>query len=247
VPPDPQAQLALYRSLLAGRHMLIVLDNARDEQQVRPLLPASPRTLTLITSRSQLTGLVATDGARLVPLDVLPHDEAVQLLTVRLGRQARAEPTAVAEIADCCARLPFALAAAAARAAARPGFPLATLAGELRDAAGRLDVLDSGDPAVNLRATFSWSYQQLSPEAARLFRRLGLDHGPDITANAAASLVGGDEKAAARTLRELSRAHLLAERVPGRYTVHDLLRAYAGDQAGAGDRQAAAIGRLPAG
>ena len=116
---------ALYRSLLAGKQMLIVLDNARDEQQVRPLLPASPASLVLVTSRSQLAGLAATDGARLLTLDVLTHDEAVQLLTARLGHdRAAAEPGAVGEIAALCARLPLALAVAAARAAARPRFPL---------------------------------------------------------------------------------------------------------------------------
>jgi hypothetical protein len=231
VPPGQEAQAALYRSMLADKQMLVVFDNARDEQQIRPLLPCSPRSLVLVTSRNQLTGLAATDGARLITLDVLRHHEAVQLLTARLGSQAIAEPAAVSEIVSLCARLPFALAVAAARAAARPDFPLAALAAELRDAAGRLDALDSGDPAACVRTMFSWSYNQLSTGAARMFRLLGLHPGPEITVPAAASLAGLDETAGRRLLRELSRAQMLSEHLPGRYTVHDLLRAYAADQA----------------
>ena len=163
IPASPEAQAGLYRSLLAGRRMLIVLDNARDEQQVRPLLPASPGSLVLVTSRSQLAGLAAADGARLLTLDVLRHAEAVQLLAARLGTaRAAAEPGAVDQIAGLCACLPLALAVAAARAAARPGFPLAALAGELADSAGRLDALDAGDPGSSVRAVFSWSFRQLS-------------------------------------------------------------------------------------
>ena len=231
VPPGEEAQAALYRSMLADRRMLVVLDNAHDQGQIRPLLPRSPRSLVLVTSRNQLTGLAATDGARLITLDLLPHHEAVQLLTARLGPPAVAEPAAVSEIVSLCARLPFAVAVAAARAGARPSFPLAALAAELRDAAGRLDALDSGDPAASVRALFSWSYNQLSTGAARMFRLLGLHSDPDITVPAAANLAGLDETAGRRLLRELSRAQLLTEHRPGRYSVHDLLRAYAADQA----------------
>ena len=248
IPPRPEAQTALYRGLVADRKMLIVLDNARDEQQVRPLLPPSPASLVLVTSRSQLTGLAAADGARLLSLDVLPHAEAVQLLTARVGAaRAKAEPAAVAEIATRCACLPLALAVAAARAVARPGFPLSALAGELRDGAGRLDALDSGDPSASVRAVFSWSYQQLSAEAARLFRLLGLHPGPDISAQAAASLAACQEPAARRLLGELARAHLIGEHLPGRYAFHDLLRAYAAGQATESDSapdRAAATSRL---
>jgi hypothetical protein len=193
VPPTPDAQVALYRSLLAGKRMLIVLDNAHDEQQVRPLLPASPASLILITSRNRLGGLAATDGARLVSLDVLTHDEAMQLLTARLGdSRAAGEREAIDEIACLCARLPLALGIAAARAVTSPRFPLAALAVELRGAVDRLDALDAHDPAVSVRAVFSWSYQQLSDESARMFRLLGLHPGPDITAAAAASLAATD-------------------------------------------------------
>src|SRR5215470_13466489 len=232
IPASAEAQAGLYRSLLAGRKMLIVADNARDEAQVRPLLPASPASLVLVTSRSQLGGLGAADGARLISLDVLPHAEAVQLLTARLGAErAAAEPAAVDQIADLCACLPLALAVAAARAAARPAFPLATVAGELADATGRLDALDAGDPSSSVRAVFSWSTRQLSAQAARMFALLGLHPGPDISVPAAASLAALDKADARRLLRELTRAHLITEHAPGRYAFHDLLRAYATEQA----------------
>jgi tetratricopeptide (TPR) repeat protein len=238
IPSAPDAQAGLYRSLLAGRRMLIVLDNARDEQQVRPLLPASPGSMVVVTSRSQLDGLAATDGARLLSLDVLPHAEAIQLLTARIGeRRAAAEAGAVGEIAQLCACLPLALAVAAARAAARPRFPLTTLAAELADTSGRLDALDTGDAGASIRAVFSWSYRQLSPEAARMFRLLGLHPGPDITAPAAVSLAAAPESNVRRLLRELARAHLIAEHAPGRYACHDLLRAYAASQTRACDSQ----------
>jgi DNA-binding SARP family transcriptional activator/tetratricopeptide (TPR) repeat protein len=248
MPATAVAQAGLYRGLLADKRMLIVLDNARDEQQVRPLLPASHGTLVIVTSRSQLGGLAAADGARLLTLDVLPRAEAVQLLSARLGTdRVGAEPDAVAEIAALCACLPLALAVTAARAAARPAFPLAALAAELRAAAGRLDALDAGDPSASVRAVFSWSCRQLSQEAARLFRLLGLHPGPDISIPAAASLAGCGEPEARTLLRELSRGCLITEHVPGRYAFHDLLRAYATEQAHARDNQEerdAAVGRV---
>jgi DNA-binding SARP family transcriptional activator/tetratricopeptide (TPR) repeat protein len=253
VPPgriaaDPVAQTGLYRSLLADKRMLIVLDNARDEQQVRPLLPASAGSLVIVTSRSQLGGLAAANGARLLSLDVLTRAEAVHLLTARIGTvRVAAEPDAVDQIAELCAYLPLALAVAAARAAARPHIPLATLAAELAGTTGRLDALDAGDPASSVRAVLSWSYQSLSDLAARMFRLLGLHPGPDISVPAAASLAGTDEADARRLLSELTRASLLSEHRPGRYAFHDLLRAYAADQAGAAEDQQArheATGRI---
>jgi tetratricopeptide (TPR) repeat protein len=232
IPSAPEAQESLYRSLLADKRMLIVLDNARDEAQVRPLLPASPASLVLITSRNQFAGLAAADSAWLVSLDVLAHDEAVQLLTARVGAsRAAAEPGAIGEIAALCAHLPLALAVAAAQAAARPRLPMTQLAAELRGAADRLDALDAGDPAASVRAVFSWSYRKLSPEAARMFRLLGLHPGPDISIPAAASLAAADEPSAHRLLRELARDCLITEHAPGRYAFHDLLRAYAVGQA----------------
>jgi len=248
MPAAPDAQATLYRGLLAARKMLIVLDNARDEQQVRPLLAAGPGSLVVVTSRNQLTGLAATDGARLLPLDVLPAAEAMRLLAARIGAdRAAAEPEAIAEIAALCAFLPLALAVAAAHAAARPGFPLSALAAELRDTASRLDALDSGDPAASVRSVFSWSYRQLTPEAARMFRLLGLHQGSDISVPAAASLAALSEPAARQLLRELARDCLITEHAPGRYACHDLLRAYAAAQARDADTEpdrAAAVTRL---
>jgi tetratricopeptide (TPR) repeat protein/transcriptional regulator with XRE-family HTH domain len=231
----PQAlddQAGLYRSLLAGRRMLVVLDNAVDEGQVRPLLPGSAGCLAVVTSRRQLTGLAATETAALITLDYLPDAEALQLLAARLGAaRLAAEPSAARGLATLCAGLPLALAITAARAAARPSFPLAALAAELADSAGRLDALDAGDAATSVRAAISWSYRQLSEEAARMFRLLGLHPAPEIAIPAAASLAGIAEADARRLLGELGRVHLIMEHVPGRYALHDLLRAYAADQA----------------
>jgi DNA-binding SARP family transcriptional activator/Tfp pilus assembly protein PilF len=236
IPAGLEARAGLYRSLVADRQMLIVLDNARDEQQVRPLIPASPGSLVIVTSRRQLAGLAASDGAHVLNLDVLPEAEARQMLSARIGAaRAAAEPAAIADIARLCAGLPLALAVIAARAQTRPSFPLSAIASEMHDAATRLEVLDGGDPAASVRAVFSWSYQQLSPDAARMFRLLGLHPGPDISAAAAASLAGTDLAQARQALAELSRAHLLTEQVPGRYACHDLLRAYAAGQARATD------------
>jgi DNA-binding SARP family transcriptional activator/tetratricopeptide (TPR) repeat protein len=232
IPDDLQARTAMYRSLLAGKRVLVVLDNARDVEQVRPLLPGTAGCLAIVTSRNQLTGLVATEGAHPVTLDLLTPTEARDLLIRRLGidRVAR-EPDAVDAIIARCARLPMALAIAAARAATHTAFPLAVLAAELRETTGALDALHSGDAATDVRSVFSWSYRTLSPDAARLFRHLGLHPGPDFAAPAAASLAGIPPGQGRTLLAELTRAHLLTEHAPGRYTFHDLLRAYAAEQA----------------
>jgi tetratricopeptide (TPR) repeat protein len=231
IPQGLDAQAGLYRSMLVGKQVLIVLDNARDEQQVRPLLPASPGCLVIVTSRNQLTGLAASDGARLLSLDVLTDAEARHMLAVRIGEgRAAAEPAAVAEIAGLCAHLPLALAIAAARAAARPRFTLAALADEFRDVRSRLDALATSDLASNVRAVFSWSDRQLSPAAARMFRLLGAHPGPDISAPAAASLAGVSLRQVRQALNELTMVSLVAEHAPGRYAFHDLLRAYAAEQ-----------------
>lgn len=247
IPQDLAARASLYRSLLAGQQMLIVLDNARDEEHVRPLLPGSPGCMVIVTSRRQLVGLAAADGASLLTVDVLSHADSRQMLAMRLGsKRAVAEPDAVDQIVSLCARLPLALAIAAARAAARPGLPLAALVSELREAPGRLDALDTADPATSVRAVFSWSAQQLGHEAARMFALLGLHPGRDITIPAAASLAGITLPAAGRQLRELTAANLLTEHLPGRYTWHDLLRSYAAEQAPAagGEDGRAAAGRI---
>jgi DNA-binding SARP family transcriptional activator/tetratricopeptide (TPR) repeat protein len=231
LPPDLATQAGLYRSLVAGRRLLIVLDNARNVDQVRSLLPGSRGSMVLVTSRVSLAGLAASDGAHLLTLNVLTVGEARELLVGRLGQQrADAEPHAVDELIGLCGRLPLALAIAAARAADRPVFSLAALAAELREAGRRLDVLSTGEASSDLRAVFSWSCRQLVPSPARMFRMLGLHPGPDITTPAAASLTGTPFSQACRDLAELARAHLVTEHAPGRYTLHDLLRAYAAEQ-----------------
>ena len=230
VPDGLQAQAALYRSLLGGRRVLVVIDNARDADQVRPLLPGSPGCLAIVTSRHQLTGLVATDGARPLALDLLCDDEARDLLARRLGKaRIASDPDAVDEIVAGCARLPLALSIAAARAATTPSFPLAAVATELREAGSALDPFDGGDHATDVRAVFSWSYRALSPEAAGLFRLLGLYPGCDIAAPAIASLAGLEVDRIRVLLAELTRANLLTEYRPFWYSIHDLLRAYAGE------------------
>ncbi|HEY2578876.1 MAG TPA: tetratricopeptide repeat protein [Streptosporangiaceae bacterium] len=238
IPPDPDGQAALYRSLLARRQMLIVADNARDAGQVRALLPGAPGCLVLVTSRGQLAGLAAAEGARLVTLDVLTSADAARLLSARLGAErVAAEPEAAAELVRLCARLPLALAIAAARAVVAD-WPLATLAAGLAGARDRLDELDLGEATVSVRAVFSWSYRQLDAAAARLFRLLSLHPGPGISAAAAASLAGLPLPEARAVLRELAGASLITERQPGRYALHDLLRVYAGQQAAAHDSEA---------
>jgi len=227
IPDSVDAQSALYRSVLAGKRVLVILDNARDAAQVRPLLPGSQSCLALVTSRARLPGLAATEGARLVPLDVLTAGDAHELLASRLGERARAEADAAQQLTEACSRLPLALSIVAARVAARPYLPLADLARELADAQGRLEALDAGDPMASIRAVFSWSCEQLSGPAARMFRLLGLHAGPDVTIAAAAGLAGVDRGQAAAAVAELADAHLIAEHAPGRYAFHDLLRAYA--------------------
>ena len=232
IPADTDCRSALFRSLLDDRQMLIVLDNARNVAQVRPLLPGAPGSLVVVTSRNELTGLVAAEGAVPLTLDVLGDAEAHEMLARRLG-QARvaAEPGAADEIIAACARLPLALGIAAGRAAGRPKRPLTELAAELHDARGRLDALKAGDAVTNVRAVLSWSYDQLSEPAARMFRLLGVHPGPDISLSAAASLAGLPRADAGTALRELARTHMVAEYLPARFTFHDLLRAYAADQA----------------
>ncbi|GAA0910013.1 AfsR/SARP family transcriptional regulator [Virgisporangium aurantiacum] len=249
IPADPDAQVGLYRTLLAGKRVLIVLDNARDPDQVGPLLPGSPGCLVLVTSRNRLSGLVATVGAHPVPLDLLTLDEARDLIARRIGiRRVAAEPDAVDEIITCCARLPLALAIAAANAATQPQRSLTAIAADLHDAQDRLGFLSTGDtPTTDLRAVFSWSYRTLTPDTARLFRLLGLHPGPDIAAPAAASAAALPLDRARTLLAELARTNLLTEHARGRYTFHDLLRAYAADLSRTTDpdrRRRAAVHRV---
>jgi DNA-binding SARP family transcriptional activator/tetratricopeptide (TPR) repeat protein len=228
MPAELDSRVGLYRSVMDGRRMLVVLDNASSVDQVRPLLPGGPGSLVLVTSRNDLSGLVAVEGAQTVRLEPFTAPEARHMLAPRLGGQRiDAEADAVDRIVAKCGGLPLALAIVAARAVARPGFALAALDQQLADAGDRLDQLAIPDGGIDVRAVFSWSYRTLSPEAARLFSHLGLHAGPDVTAAAAAALAGTSTRQARLLLGELARANLVAEHKLGRYTVHDLLRAYA--------------------
>ncbi|HEX6682543.1 MAG TPA: tetratricopeptide repeat protein [Candidatus Limnocylindrales bacterium] len=246
IPASIEARAGLYRSLLAGRRMLIVLDNARDAEQVRPLLPGSPACLVAVTSRYRLGGLVAVEGAHPIKLDLLSAAESHQLLVSRLGEErVQREVAASQDIVERCARLPLALAIVAARAATQPRVRLADLAAQL----GRRD--DTLEPFVDedldLRAVFAMSYQRLRPPTRRLFCLLGLHPGPDTSVPAVASLAAIPPGEARHYLAELINANLVTEPAPGRYWLHDLLRRYATETAhadAAADERHEAIHRL---
>jgi tetratricopeptide (TPR) repeat protein len=234
IPAGLDAQAALYRSVLANQRVLVVLDNARDVDQVRPLLPGSPTCVVVITSRDQLVRLITWEGARPVNLGALDLAEATALLSRRIGQhRIDAEPEAVVDLLDRCARLPLAVAVVAARIELNPGLSIRILADELADESTRLDMLD------DLRAVFAWSYHYLEPPAARMFRLLSLHPGPDASVTAAASLAGVSIDQARTMLAELTQAHLFTEVAPGRFGFHDLLRSYALAQTTAVDSEAA--------
>ena len=226
MPADLDGQAALYRSLLAGKRVLVVLDDARDTEHVRSLLPGSPGCMVIITSRTRLGGLVARTGAYPLALGLPTFAEARDIFIERLGAQrVAAEMTAVDEIIALCGRLPLAMAIVAARAAMYPEFSLTSMVDELRG--GALDAFSDADPDMDVRMVFSWSYRTVSPEAARLFRLLGLHPGPTISVAAAASLAAVPVRQTRALLDDLTAAHLINELLPGRYVFHDLLRAYA--------------------
>jgi len=232
IPPHLDAKADLYRSLLHERQVLIVLDNAATEQQVRPLLPGAPGCMVVVTSRSPLAGLIARDRAHRLWLNVPSLDEAVAILTYFLGAQ-RVNPDEhlVRELASLCSQLPLALCVAGERAA-RPGANLADLVDQLADIAARLDTLQTGtDPLTSVRAVFTWSYQALPVDVASTFRLLGLHPGTDIDIYAAAALTDANLHDTQRRLDALRRAHLIEQHRPGRYSTHDLLRLYASEQA----------------
>ncbi|MET8570114.1 BTAD domain-containing putative transcriptional regulator [Streptomyces sp. NPDC004783] len=232
VPLDPQAQAGLYRSLVQGRRMLIVLDNAADAEQAAALLPGSATCTVLITSRRRLAGLASAYGARLLTLDVLTGTEARELLARHVGHdRAAAEPEAVAGLLEHCAGLPLAISVVGARAAAHSAFPLAVLAEELQDESARLDALDAGDLTANVRAAFTVSYNALTVGAAEVFQLMGRAPGPEIGQAAIAALVARPVSALRATLRELENAHLVQQPEPGRYRLHDLARLYAVERA----------------
>jgi DNA-binding SARP family transcriptional activator len=238
IPPEEAERAARYRSLLAGKRMLVVLDNAGSVEQVRSLLPGAAACVVVVTSRDALAGLVARDGARRIDLDLLPSADAVGLLRELIGDRVDADHTAAIALAAQCARLPLALRVAAELAVALPGASLAGLAGELADQQRRLDLLDAdGDPRTAVRAVFSWSYRHLDAATARMFRLAGLHPGPDLDPYAAAALAGTTVPQASHLLDLLDRAHLIQRAGPDRYGLHDLLRAYARELAATQDGQ----------
>ncbi|WNV88415.1 BTAD domain-containing putative transcriptional regulator [Umezawaea sp. Da 62-37] len=229
MPSTVDEQVGLYRSLTAGKRMLVVLDNARDANQVRPLLPGSASCLVIVASRDRLTGLAATDGAHLVSLNVLSPEEARENLVRRIGAERiAAEPHAVDDVVRFCAGLPLALSLVAARAAAHPDFPLSAIADELKDTEGSLDAFGDGSSG-DVRTVFSWSYRTLGDQAARLFRLLSLHLGPDISLAAAASLLGTGAREVRALLIELIRGRLVTEHSPRRFAAHDLIGVYAAE------------------
>jgi tetratricopeptide (TPR) repeat protein len=228
IPLEIDERAAAYRSLLNGRRVLVVLDNAATVEQVRPLLPGTASCLVVVTSRDFLAGLVARHGARRLDLDPLPPKDAVTLLRALIGRRIDTEPQAAATLAEQCARLPLALRVAAELAAARPGTNLTELVTELSDEHRRLELLDAGgDPRTAIRGVFSWSYRHLPADAARMFRLIGLHPGPDFDPSAAAVLADISLKWAHQLLDLLHRAHLTWLTPSNRHGMHDLLRAYA--------------------
>ncbi len=238
LPGTLEERTARYRTMLARRRVLIVLDNAVSAEQVRPLLPGGRQCLALVTSRATLSGLVARDSAHPVALDVLRPPESIALLAGMLGdARVAAEPDAAAELAALCGHLPLALRIAAGRAATRTRQPLAELVADLAVERDRLDTLAAdGDAVTAMRTVFSWSYQVLSPPAARAFRLLGLHAGPEIGRSAAAALTGVAE--IGRALDELAHVHLLEQLARRRYHLHDLLRIYAAERAEAEEDRA---------
>ena len=232
IPVDEAERAARYRTSLAGRRILVVLDNARDAAQVRPLLPGSGSCAVLVTTRSRMPDLART---KLVDLNVLDDDEALTLFAKVVGdERAAAEPEATAELLEVCAGLPLAIRICAARLATRSGWTIRSMANRLRDEHRRLDELTAGDLAV--RASFEVSFASLpTPKRgiapAGAFRLLGLWHGPTISTAAAAALFGSTEDDAADALELLVDAHLLESKATDRYKFHDLLRVYASERA----------------
>lgn len=231
VPAGLEAASSAYRSLLSGRRMLVILDNARSADQVRPLLPATAGNSTIVTSRDALPGLVARDGARRLVLAALTDAEAHELLSDLLGT-GRINGQTAEDLNRCCAGLPLALRIAGERIGSHPARTAAGLVAEI--ARTGLDALaGGGDPLANVRTVFSWSYAALSAPAARMFRLLGVVPGPTVAEPAAARLADTGVDEARQVLAVLVRAHLVTAPAPDRYGQHDLLKLYASELAGA--------------
>ncbi|RZT80396.1 tetratricopeptide repeat protein [Micromonospora violae] len=233
IPRDLHGRAALYRSLTTGRKMLILLDNAATAEQVRPLLPASPSCMVIITSRSRLSGLAVRDGAIRAVLDVLSSQDATRLLSVTIGSErVDRERVPVAKLVELCSYLPLALRIVADRACLDDEMPLTELVEELAAEESRLDALTVEDDELSaVRTVFSWSYKALNAETARVFRLIGIHPGADIALDAAASLTGLAPQSARRHLESLVGLHMLARTGPNRYRLHDLLKLYAAERA----------------
>ncbi|MFI5530158.1 ATP-binding protein [Kitasatospora sp. NPDC051853] len=230
VPEGVERRSAAFRERIAGRRMLLLLDNARDSQQLRPLLPRSATCLTVITSRHHLTGLAATDDAVLVDLAPWNGEEGLAALAARIGTgRVAAEPAPAAELVELCGRLPLAVAILAARLGAEPALGLRAVAGELTRARTRLDEFTTDDPHTDVRAVFSWSYRALDPEAARFFRHLAVLPGPSFSTEAAASASAEPPSRARRLLRSLISTSLLGRDAAGQFVLHDLVREHAAE------------------
>lgn len=228
IPESLTERSALYRSLLAGRRMLVLLDNAGTAEQARPLLPAAPGCLAVVTSRRRLSGLVVRDGAALVTVGPFIVDDALELLGNALGRaRVAADPAAARELVERCDRLPLALRIAAARLMAHPDWSLESWTRKLADERRRLQELSAHDADLAVEACLYLSYRALSSGAARLFRLLGLHPGPEADVDAAAALAGRDLERTHRHLAELSDAHLVEEQVQGHFVRTELVRIYA--------------------
>jgi tetratricopeptide (TPR) repeat protein len=226
MPDTFDARVALYRSMTAERAIILVLDNARDAHQARPLLPGGPRCAVIVTSRDPLIDLIVREGAFPVPLEPMSDGEAETLLTRRLGKRVAADPGAAQRVIASGGGLPLALSIFSARAVAHAHFTLSQLAAELDASRDRLDAFGRIDGAHNLRAVFSWSYRLLGSGAAHLFRLLSLHPGPAVGTAAVASLIGDDPRRTAQLLAELRRANLVTEATPSQFRMHDLVRAY---------------------
>lgn len=234
VPSGRDAQVSLYRSLLAGGRYLLVIDNARVASQVRPLLPGGRGCLVLVTSRNTMSSLVAIGGAHPVTLGPLGEQDAIEVLAARVGRaRVMAEPAASSELADLCDRMPLALVIAAARALGGPRRSLSSLVEELRPPPDRLSVLSTGEHSGDLRTIISWSYNDLSAPVARVFLRLGRVRRDDVSDVSAAALCEISVPEAHRLLQELARASLIVEYASCRYRLPALVRAYATELADA--------------
>jgi tetratricopeptide (TPR) repeat protein len=247
LPDQALARAAYLRTLLADKRVLLVLDNAADADQVRPLLPGSDTCFVLVTSRNRMQGLLVSDGALALSVGALPEDDALDLLRGVIGDKVDAEPTAARELVRLCGAWPLPLRVAGERAAMRTRRTLAQLADELGSAEDRLDLLSTDDEHATARAVFSWSYHRLAPSDARMFRLLGRYPGGEISVPAAAALAAIGHSQARQALEALVDAHLLDEFSSGRYRMHDLLRLYALERFCAeepGEMQEATVRRL---